>query len=88
VAEVVLSQGFLRGRSRAPVSVQRAAVAVIARMYDASVAGPFEGDVELALPPTMTLLWEHAIPGAGWSLLYGVTADRFIVRYLCQTPAR
>jgi hypothetical protein len=88
VAEVVLSQGFLRGRSRAPAPVQRAAVALIGRMHSAEVAAPLDGDHQLALPPSMVLLWEHAIPGSGWSLLYGVTTDRFVVRYLCQTPER
>ncbi len=88
MARGILSQGYLRGRGRAPAAVQRAAVAAIARMGAADVVAPFEGDHEVALPPTMTLLWEHEIPGAGWSLLYGVGADHYVVRYLCQTPAR
>lgn len=88
MAEVVLSQGFLCGRARAPTPVQRAAVSLIARMRDAEAAAPFDGDHQLALPPSMVLLWEHSIPGSGWSLLYGVAADRFVVRYLCQTPDR
>lgn len=57
-------------------------------MREAADAKPFDGDLELALPPTMTLLWEHAIAGAGWSLIYGVSAECFVVRYLCPTPDR